>query len=105
MIFKLNFMRGHSLLIPKGSLRKTNFLQKQMRTPSVLNVAKQAILLKIVFQKQPQKPSFKFSGNNPFSGPNKFQPRMLQSSQRFEKAPQTDFEAKYRKAKAKLALL
>ena len=30
---------------------------------------------------------------------------MLQSSQRFEKVPQIDFEAKYRKAKAKLALL
>lgn len=54
MIFKLNFMKGHSLLTPKGSLRKTNFLQKKMRTLSVLNVAKWAILLKIIFQKQPQ---------------------------------------------------
>ena len=72
MIFILNFMKGNSLLIQKGSLRKTNSLPKQMRTPNVLNVAKHAILLKIVFQKQPQNHLSGFQETTLFQDPANF---------------------------------
>ena len=56
------------------------------------------------FSKTTSEPSYKFSGNSS-SGTTKFQPKILQSSQHFsnsEKPKIKDFEAKYRKAKAKL---
>ncbi|PWA80314.1 hypothetical protein CTI12_AA197830 [Artemisia annua] len=60
------------------------------------------------FSKPLSEPSYKFSGNHS-SGTGKFQPKMFQSPQYFqnhtEKNSQKDFETKYRKAKAKLALL
>ena len=59
------------------------------------------------FSKTTSEPSYKFSGNNSLG--TKFQPKMFQSSQNFQNKPenssQKDFEMKYRKAKAKLALL
>jgi hypothetical protein len=61
------------------------------------------------FSKTTSEPSYKFFGNNFSSGTSKFQPKLLQSNQfvqnKIEKIPQIDFEAKYKKAKAKLALL
>ncbi|PWA86471.1 copia-type pol polyprotein [Artemisia annua] len=70
------------------------------------------------FSKTTSEPSYKFSGNN--SSGTKFQPKIFQSPHYFqnktenissyfqnntENSSQKDFEAKYRKAKAKLALL
>ena len=56
MIYKLNFMKGHSLKTQKDLLKETKpFLtQKQMTTLNVLNVVKRVILQKTVSQKQPQ---------------------------------------------------
>ena len=74
MIFKLNFMKGHSLQTQKGFLRKTNFLLKQMKTMSVLNVAKRAILQKNVFQKQPENHLSNFQETTLFQDPASFNP-------------------------------
>ena len=56
MIYKLNFMKGHSLQTQEGLLKetKTFLTQKQMTTLNVLNVVKRVILQKTVSQKQPQ---------------------------------------------------
>ena len=105
MIFKLNFMKGHSLQTQKGFFKKNKIPSKANENTECFKCGKKGHFAKDCFSKTTSEPSFKFSGNNSFSRPNKFQPKLLQSSQRFEKTPQLDFEAKYRKAKAKLALL
>ena len=111
MIFNLNFKKGHSLLTQNVSSKETKKfqVQKQMKTLSVLNVVKKGHFAKDCFSKTTSEPSYKFSVNSSSSWTRKFQPKMLQSTQSFqnktEKYPQNNFEAMYRKAKAKLSLL
>jgi hypothetical protein len=56
MIYKLNFMKGHSLQTQKDLLKETKTLQtqKQMTILNVLNVEKKVTLQKTVSKKQPQ---------------------------------------------------
>ena len=98
-------MKGHSLQIQKGFFKKNKIPSKANENSVCFKCGKKGHFAKECFSKTTSEPSFKFLGNNSFSGPSKFQPKLLQSSQRSEKSPQIDFEAKYRKAKAKLALL
>ena len=90
--------------------RNKNFVNSKANdNTECFKCGKKGHFSKYCFSKTTSEPSYKFPGNNSFSGTSNFQPKLLQSSQfvqnKIEKIPQKDFEAKYRKAKAKLALL
>ena len=84
---------------------QSNFQKAEANeTTECYKCGKRGHFAKDCFSKTTSEPSYKFSGNTSSSGTSKFQPKMLQSTQHFQNN-HIDYEAKYRKAKAKLALL